>query len=404
MSRARADLSNWLIHFVHAANPDNDIFVGDEAVPLPMHSDPLIVEKFESWQTRDFYEEHTRDPDAASLSVLSQILADGHLRASWSVRSGKPTVYGARPAVCFTEMPLGALVEYASARGDESNVAAYGIAIRRNEAFRAGARPVIYGLSTKHKELESDWVLPRWLHPDCGIGKDELYRYVALQLGPGWIDWTHEREWRWCDVNDSLDVPGLPLWLKDGPEFSSVLIIVKEHTEAERLLDQLQTMHDAETDDYEIAHYDRESVRRTRVLALDDVAVPLTSTVRIEDLKLGSVARPRAAKPGARLVSRLKTALAEAEKAAAAAIQGKKYDGDFGFANIVNSSPRSAVAQALLQLGIAKADRRGYVLWGILRCASSGVLAEDEEAAEAARDVLAKFFPGEKWWVWSRLD
>jgi hypothetical protein len=229
MSRSRGDLTNWLIHFVHRANPDNDIFEEDQAMPLPMHTDPKVLKKFELWEAKDGYESSSREPDAYPISVLERILGDGHLRASWSVRRGKPTIYGPRPAVCFTEMPLGALVEYAQTRGDESNVAAFGIAVPRDEAFAVGARPVIYGLSTGHREIRSKWVVPRYLDPECGIGEHEQYRYVALNLGrtPRRIDWMHEREWRWCDVEDTLDVPGLPLWLKDGPQFSTVLVVVK---------------------------------------------------------------------------------------------------------------------------------------------------------------------------------
>jgi len=47
------------------------------------------------------------------------------------------------------------------------------------------------------------------------------------------------------------------------------LLIVEEHRDIERLLDKLQLMSDAETDEYEIAQYSREAVQRIYLESLE---------------------------------------------------------------------------------------------------------------------------------------
>ena len=157
------------------------------------------------------------------MQVLLKIIDDGHIRSSWSFRRDRPTIYGPRAAVCFTEMPLYALIDYVKQRADKYNVQPYGISIMKQDAFRVGVRPVIYGLTGDHLEKPKnpnapasairDW--PRFLKPGCGIAEHEQYRYVSFNIGEnGYSDWTHEREWRWCDFEDKYSCPGLPLYLK----------------------------------------------------------------------------------------------------------------------------------------------------------------------------------------------
>src|SRR5260370_41525724 len=115
-------------------------------------------------------------------------------------------------------MPVYAFLDYAKTRADKLNVQTYGIALLNEELFRAGARPVIYGLSRPHAELPSAasnrWAGPRLLDPSCGIARHEQYRYVAMNLGRDrLIDWSHEREWRWTnDFAKDRDPPGLAIW------------------------------------------------------------------------------------------------------------------------------------------------------------------------------------------------
>ncbi|MEM9374154.1 MAG: hypothetical protein AAGA55_10970 [Planctomycetota bacterium] len=99
----RSDTTNWLIHFTKAT---------------------------------------TTGP---ALTVLGQIIRDGALKPGWSVRNGNRTVYGPNQAVCFTEMPLLAFLQYTSVR--ICGVSQYGVLLHKHDVFADGGRPVIYGFS-----------------------------------------------------------------------------------------------------------------------------------------------------------------------------------------------------------------------------------------------------------------
>ena len=103
-----------------------------------------------------------------------------------SVVSTHSDIYGPKSAVCFTEMPLYALIDYVKARNKSGYADRYGIAFRREELFEAGARPVIYGLTGEHKEISSCESLCgfRVLSECTGIGLHEQYRYVYTNLFP----------------------------------------------------------------------------------------------------------------------------------------------------------------------------------------------------------------------------
>ncbi|PWV47059.1 hypothetical protein [Chitinophaga sp. S165] len=130
----------------------------------------------------------------------------GYLKAGYSFRKNhkgdvKPTIYGPKPAVCFTEMPFNSFLEYTKTRNDSENVTPYGIAFHRTDLFNLGARPVIYGTSGDHQEAQPGNTFygkgHRMLHSSCSIGLKEQYRYLYTRLtGKYPINWTHEREWR----------------------------------------------------------------------------------------------------------------------------------------------------------------------------------------------------------------
>ncbi|GFE72128.1 hypothetical protein [Chroococcus sp. FPU101] len=227
----RIDLSEWVIHFVH----DRDLshYPKTKDFPLPFIFDktgkPIIhdLDKI-AYDDQVAYESSLDHPyglasDASAYSVLKKILFDGYIKSGWSFRNGKPTIYGSKSTVCFTEMPLYALVEYASKRSNSSSVEAYGIALRKQELFKADGRPIIYGLSGLHQEATRDDSCFgkgfRCLSSSCGIGLHEQYRYVAMNLNKNkWIDWTYEREWRWAVTDEECKVPGLPLFCHSGRE------------------------------------------------------------------------------------------------------------------------------------------------------------------------------------------
>ena len=249
-------MSDWVLHFVHDRNPEfemtaQDLFGEDAPEIMPAHADSKENKRFYDYQHAELEHENL-EREANAIDVLTQILDQGLIKSGWAFRGGRATIYGAKSAVCLTEMPLSSLVEYAKSRGDSTKVAQYAVGLLKAELFEAGGRPVIYGLSTAYHELGQDaW--PRFLAPACGLGENEQYRYVSLKLeGDKHIDWTHEREWRWADHNNSAAVPGLPIWRARTPwQFSSALILVPTNEEAQLILSQLRRQLDAETDNWD---------------------------------------------------------------------------------------------------------------------------------------------------------
>lgn len=143
------------------------------------------------------------------FEVLKSILECGYLKPSFAPRtsvfasgSGRRTIRGPHPAVCFTEQPLGAFVE--SCDTLPSRYKPYAVAVRKDRLFEYGGRPVIYG---DEGILES-------------LPDEQKFLWVRFQPMPissfgGYpIDWTHEREWR-STVND-CEVPGYGAYLTDG--------------------------------------------------------------------------------------------------------------------------------------------------------------------------------------------
>ena len=116
-SRQRLDLTEWVIHFIHDRKPEDDPstladiaqlegYVGD--LRLPDYYDEYgngkhILNEYEE-------NEYSLEEDAPALDVLKKILHDGFIKSGWSIRNMSPTIYGPKSAVCFTEMPLYALI------------------------------------------------------------------------------------------------------------------------------------------------------------------------------------------------------------------------------------------------------------------------------------------------------
>ena len=274
----RKDLTNWIIHFVHDATnkhlPTN----------LDMDTIPDLLSTFPEYDNEDNEEEimcghyigdirlsEFYNSRLTAFEVLRKIIRDGFIKSTWSFRNGQPTIYGLKSTVCFTEMPLYALLEYSRQRYDSTSMLPYGIAFLRQNLFKAKVRPVIYGLTNKQKEYSGiDFF--RILDDDCGIGLNEQYRYVAFNLNrEPCIDWTHEREWRWGGIEDygiPADVPGFPLFegAKDYA-FSKILFIVKTNTEAELIINDLRRVYDSESNDSYLIN--KQSIENAKVLSFE---------------------------------------------------------------------------------------------------------------------------------------
>ncbi|WOD36943.1 hypothetical protein [Nodosilinea sp. E11] len=430
MNQNRIDLSEWVIHFVH--DRDLNHYLEDMDSPLPVRFDSLgkplihvldqITYEDQNAYENGLYHPYGLDADASAYSVLKRILFDGYIKSGWSFRKRKPTIYGPQSAVCFTEMPLYALLEYASNRNNSSSVQSYGIALRKQEFFKAGGRPVIYGLSGNHKEASKDDSYFgkgfRCLASSCGIALNEQYRYVAMNLDKNkWIDWTHEREWRWADARESYEFPGFPVWVESqSPKLSQILVIVKEAWEAKDFIDSVKTHYDERGNIYD-STYDRENLQNTAVVSLEEIEQQLSSfsVIRLEDLPLKSFSCIAPKKPSAEVLEKVKQALKEARKEAEKAakkdrdIAPRNKDGYIadvcGFATVVTSEANTEITDALISLDYASpCDGEQYYLFKT----TSGIDTEQalrvaEAAAKAAAKKLSELL-GQTFSVDSRWD
>lgn len=407
----RKDISEWLIHFVHRRNPTNDPHQRfEEFVHVPIAYGPNREPIITDWE---YYEqEYPIAIDDYPFAVLKKIFDDGYIQATWAFRNQKPTVYGPRAAVCFTEMPLSALIEYARARADEESVHTYGIALPKVDLFAAGARPVIYGLSTQHKEADKDdpysHLRGRILAASCGIAPQEQFRYVTMRLdGEKVIDWSHEREWRWTkNFKGGADIPGLSLWLADENHgFSQILILVQTAEEAKRFLDRLQTRYDNPYNDYD-QQFSQTAILRTRVIALDEISMylKLDATLRLDDLPSSSLKTFSRPTPPPAMLDKVRAAVTKARAAAKMAEAANPANGLFGFSWVSTYDAQTDITQALLDLGYATSTGgRGYRVGEVMKDVRSDMIDTLEAAAEAAASVLSSEL-GQEFFMESRLD
>lgn len=415
----RLDISQWVIHFVHDRNPNNDpTQYFEEFTAVPSGFDHNGHPHYSEW---DHWDEHYQwEPDASAFQVIWKIIRDGYLRAGWAHRNERPTIYGPHPAVCFTEMPLQAFIQYSVQRNDRGNISPYAIAIPRKELFLAGARPAIYGLS--HDPVEASKGDPlfipnvRCLADKCGLGLTEQYRYVATNLGPGrYSDWTHEREWRWPYnyEGDTEDVPGLPIWLQSSrcASFSKVVIIVPTAEERDRLLNLLKTNYDSGY--IEGYPYNKTTLSATVVTAVEEWKEKAAQYWRIEDLpsiQLPNIRHVAVRSETSRLV---KAAVSSARQAAADAVEKYKKtfprtkDGHladvFGFSWVTTENAQSEVTQALVRFNLASADPdHGYQLLPQVE-STEGILGLEEIAARTMAEILSEQL-GQPFYVHSYWD
>ena len=419
----RSDLTDWVMHFVHARNLDNE----PEEAPkeynqyhgFPYHENKKLNSRFDFWGIVD--KETDLDLSAEAFNVLLKIIRDGHIRSSWAFRNNRPTIYGPRAAVCFTEMPLYALCQYAKKRS-KKDVETYTIGVLKRDLFAAGGRPVIYGLSGKHEELLFDERWPRKLDPSCGVAEKEQYRYVSMSLASQKpIDWSHEREWRWVDHEDQYSCPGLPIWLKDEPtSFRRVFIVVQTQSEVGRVLHLLKELYDAGSNNYSYP-FSKLALRQTYVVALDrlnersgDIQM---QTLRLEDIPKSEteIFKQPEVSPG--FTRKVNSVLEEARKAADVAAEAflltaqRTEDGHvadvFGSAHVMVRDAQSPLISALLELDcVSSYPGVGHVVTGVRGFGWRGeqALSVAEAAANAAKEVFEKHFPNSKFSIRTLWD
>lgn len=444
-NRQRLDLTEWVIHFVHDRKPEDNLdnlyedyimcYDGGIQESVNDGNDDKKILAEDDFRLPDYYDEDGNEhfihdayieneyeiaDDALGYDVLKKILHDGFIHSSWSIRDMQPSIYGPKSAVCFTEMPLYALLDYAKVRGKKSGyVGNYGIAFRRNELFAAGARPVIYGLSGKFKETDVDEngvFQGRLMDSSCGIGKQEQYRYVSTMLPKKkgmTIDWTHEREWRWALPDNRYNVPGLPFLLaKDYADFfSEIIIIVCTDEEQEDLLLHLKNLYDAGCRNTGF-EYDIKMISSAKVLSLETIARSNDidpNTMKIEDLPMKQMRMIPEFKVSSELIDKVTKAIVEANEISVKSVEeyltkNPSFDdqkGYWGFAHVYTNHI-SEVTQALQDAGFAKAYSNGdyWIDVNEYRTCNLELL---EIGADAAAKYLTKEL-GQHFFVKSRLD
>lgn len=422
MARLRFDQSQWLIHFIHDYDPDKDpnYLYRAEEVELwkPYVADEIQNRRFAPWEGYD--REYGLTPGATARDVLLKVLDDGHIRSGWSYRNKRPTIWGDHSACCFTEMPLYSLIEYADRRrrGDKL-VRKYGVALLRDELHRSGGRHVIYGLSRPERDVDGrEW--PRRLHTDCGIGLHEQYRYVPTRMGNfrGSSDWTHEREWRWADLQNRCGVPGLPIWLSEPPQFSQVRLIVETDKDAHFMKEKLKQLYDAGKHRRGYG-FNRDTLFNTGVISLEQIAQALGANaidrIRIDDIAVGYCTGFEKPKVSQDLIARMREVVTRAKDAAAKAASEYRSaleDWPTGLGHLAGrffilvNGAQSAFLQATLDAELAlPRGGYGYELRGALDgVCTTDHLQESFLAAKAAEAVIQEAFPEARLWVGGELE
>jgi len=408
----RTDITDWLIHFVHDRNIENDFYYLNEAYgEIEEINIPPSSFTFKGEPVFDYHFDYLDNKyypwaeDESAFGVLLKIIKDGYLKSTWSFRNGKSSIYGPKPVVCYTEMPLYGLINYVKNRNKNELTTNYGIAFLKNEIFEAGARPVIYGLSSPYKEAdEKDKYYGyglRNLAESCGINLREQYRYVSTNLGKKYpIDWTHEREWRWADLDEKFDFPGIPLFIKnDFFDLSTVIIIVYTNKEANQILGLLKSHHDSESTNYGL-DLDKQILRNTLILSIESIEEEGDiENIRIDDLPFQKLPKIKEVKPSKECIEKVKQVWEETKNHAYNLAQEafdktsdnklwEKY-GPCGGAYVITFDGHSEITQALVELGIATAYTDHYSLGG-LKTVGTQMMGIHEIKAKAAAIFLTE--------------
>ncbi len=397
MDLKRHDHTDWLIHFVRNRNSAQD-FPGQSERESEHHIGGEL------------------ERDAKAFEVLKAIIRLGGIKPGYSFRKGRTTIYGGKPAVCATEMPLHAFATYARERASAGNVSAYGIAFLKSEFFAAGGRPAIYGLSTENVTYSQNTETRR-IMDDSVLPKREQYRYVAHNPKHATrpIDWSHEREWRWVSQDPDLDevwmkdydgalgpVPALPIFKGnlEGRSFSKVCILVWSNKEAESIRRLLTGIYLSGHNNYDTP-FDRKLIQRARIIVLDDVvnavekdrAIDAQTIEGLEEAKLLqpiTIAAPPA--NASKIVAHAFSAAEKAAKTADAKYTAKHggYISGYGYAHITTTDTTDPIVQHLLSTGQASGPFDGEVRINVPGATGSRDLDRAEAVNTAIADVLGK--------------
>jgi hypothetical protein len=235
----RFDLSDRLIHFFRQIN-----ILHSNAPAIPEHLG---------------FNNINEDGIFPPLFMLRCAIRSSKLWATWSYRKDVRTIYGPSPAVCFTEMPIGAFLEAGLAREARGEaMSQFALIFPKNGLFQLGARTVIYGLSQADASLPpGKGGGPRVIDSSL-LPEREQYRYVTYNpVSARPIDWSHEREWRWpyqgslvdieqqiqeCGViSDNDDIPGLDI---SAPCLTGIGVVVQTREQAKLVAHDILSLVD----------------------------------------------------------------------------------------------------------------------------------------------------------------
>lgn len=412
--RNRLDLSEWIIHFVHQRTGREDLLELTQLAAYEGYTmEPRYCDYYDTKGKEQYVLDNNIDNEckidnnASGFEVLKKILHDGYIHSGWAIRNDKPTIYGPISAVCFTEMPLYALVEYAKIRGEVSKyVGDYGIAFKRNELFAAGARPAIYGLSSEPKEVYSDerGVFQGRMLSEKLLPLGEQYRYVLTNLTTNSsdknIDWMMEREWRWALPYDRLGVPGIPFFLSAdyASFFSEIYILVSTDEECKEITNYMKTLYDSQSTNSGL-EYNIQTIASAKVVSLESISkLDIADSIKIESIPFSQIHLPEKYNVTQDVASKILKCYDDACKIANDAIKqyltnNPNFDenkGYWGFVNVIVDG-YSEVVEVLREEGKAKSYSDGkYYLGQMSSCKSMNVDLLEVGAKAAANYLTDK--------------
>jgi hypothetical protein len=407
----RHDHTDWLIHFVRDRHPEQD---------LPGESE----------EEADYYAGGEIEYDASAFIVLKTIIRLGGLIPGYSFRSGRTTIYGGQPAICATEMPIYSFAQYAKSQKHSKNVSAYGVAFLKSDFHAAGGRPAIYGLSVNNITYKKNTDLIRILS-DSILPEAEQYRYVAYNPQPDhWIDWSHEREWRWRVTDEEYEyvwcmdgagsygtAPGLRLFggKSNDCHFSKIYVIVWTQEEAEEIQEMLTGFYLANCNNYDTP-FSRNVLIKSRIIILNKVISAVVEGKNLECQTIEGIEGACLLDPlvihsdfDEELEKRVENAIVLAKIAGKAAADNymASHDINFGYCGFAYASTRDVtnpVVQLMLERELATGPYDGRVLvslngdWPF-----SQSLDFKETIYSAASEVLTKEL-GVQFYLYSRDD
>ncbi|WP_449274517.1 hypothetical protein [Lacihabitans lacunae] len=421
---SREDLTNWLIHFTKAIDAKDivDVFYKGEFKEEDFKEENFAEDDISGDQLElDFTNQLPGGISRFSAyEALKNIIEECGIRYNFSFRDKITTLYGGEPVVCFTEMPIHSLIEYAKTRNEKSN-STYGIAIRKKDAYRYGARPVLYGLSESNTFEYLEKSNTRRILKENVLPLAEQFRLVPLMLDKN-IDWTHEREWRIKRRNDIHhhtyikndvyleEIEHLNIF-EDGGHCEQIIVIVNSEQEANEMFDIILTLKDGSGNEFDTSF----NPKSIAILVLQNLEKEEKVIRRIEDISNKSYFKVELEGLSQeeldwlkRLISRCQNQISK--DATEEYLQKHKLDpryNDFkdsaGFSSIVTYEVRNKYLRGLINLGIAFPIGYGYSIRAVGTHFRSQSISFHEYVTKKVCDELNREI-GNIFYVHSNLD